>query len=167
MPLTDVDKLLGEPIQKDLETDSGIRTTLEAIFGICSGAYKYTTYLISAFNIILSTKSIYTSRPLGDSRCSLTHFLPSFSYPRFVRFLRSIFLLSLCMHAYVRNMLYTRELPCNFSPSFSFNHKVIEQVKSEHQIKTQEERRKKNEHWYFDLMFLFSQHIPNLGKPFY
>lgn len=33
----DVDKLLGEPIQKDLETDSGIKATMESILGICAG----------------------------------------------------------------------------------------------------------------------------------
>lgn len=33
----DVDKLLGEPIQKDLEADSGIKATMESILGICAG----------------------------------------------------------------------------------------------------------------------------------
>lgn len=33
----DVDKLLGESIQKDIETYSGIKATLESIFSVCSG----------------------------------------------------------------------------------------------------------------------------------
>lgn len=33
----DIDKLLGEPIQKKIETDSGLKTTLESILAICSG----------------------------------------------------------------------------------------------------------------------------------
>lgn len=38
MPITtDIDKLLGEPIQKKIETDSGLKTTLESILAICSG----------------------------------------------------------------------------------------------------------------------------------
>lgn len=36
----DVDKLLGEPIQKDLEMDSGIKATLESILGICTGTFN-------------------------------------------------------------------------------------------------------------------------------
>lgn len=35
--ISDVDKLLGDPIQKKIEADSGLKTTLESILTICSG----------------------------------------------------------------------------------------------------------------------------------
>lgn len=36
----DVDKLLGDQIQKNIESDSGLKITLESILGICSGMGK-------------------------------------------------------------------------------------------------------------------------------
>lgn len=42
----DVDKLLGEPIQKDLESYTGIKTTMETILGICSGIRGLTRIVI-------------------------------------------------------------------------------------------------------------------------
>lgn len=33
----DVDKLLGDPIQKKIETDSGLKDTIESVFTICAG----------------------------------------------------------------------------------------------------------------------------------
>lgn len=41
----DVDKLLGEPIQKDLETDSGIKATMESILGICAGTKNFIQFM--------------------------------------------------------------------------------------------------------------------------
>lgn len=38
--ILDVDKLLGEPIQKKIEGDSGLKTTLESILSICSGNFQ-------------------------------------------------------------------------------------------------------------------------------
>lgn len=35
--ISDVDKLLGDPIHKKIEADSGLKTTLESILTICSG----------------------------------------------------------------------------------------------------------------------------------
>ena len=35
--MTDVDKLLGEPIQKEIETGTGIKQSIDSILGICSG----------------------------------------------------------------------------------------------------------------------------------
>lgn len=37
--MADVDKLLGETIQKDLERDSGIKVTIESILGVCAGTH--------------------------------------------------------------------------------------------------------------------------------
>lgn len=33
----DIDQLLGSPIQKKIETESGLKTTLESILSICAG----------------------------------------------------------------------------------------------------------------------------------
>ncbi|XP_031635257.1 uncharacterized protein LOC116348398 isoform X2 [Contarinia nasturtii] len=38
--LENVDKLLGDPIQKKIEIDSGLKTTLESILRICSGNFE-------------------------------------------------------------------------------------------------------------------------------
>ncbi|XP_055313927.1 prominin-1-A isoform X2 [Sitodiplosis mosellana] len=38
--LENVDKLLGDPIQKKIEADSGLKTTLESILTICSGNFE-------------------------------------------------------------------------------------------------------------------------------
>lgn len=38
--LENVDKLLGDPIQKKIETESGLKTTLESILSICAGNFE-------------------------------------------------------------------------------------------------------------------------------
>lgn len=65
----DVDKLLGEPIQKDLETNSGIKATMESILGICTGTkisfnLRLVGCVVSMF--VVGTKWIYVRQFTSD-----------------------------------------------------------------------------------------------------
>lgn len=50
--VTDVDKLLGDPIQKKIESESGLKTTLESILSICAGLYNRQNFI--SFGIFAS-----------------------------------------------------------------------------------------------------------------
>lgn len=52
--ILDVDKLLGDPIQKKIESESGLRTSLESILTICAGLYENTVRAFELIFILLS-----------------------------------------------------------------------------------------------------------------